>query len=97
VKTIVRTLKKKLNAAKTSKLIFNNAGLTKNFKQSLKLLNYLEKIRFRIHRTYGKMKKPALKIKDQMEKTKNGLMLKLSCSSSPSNYTVKIGKKFQKL
>ena len=40
VKTIVRTQKKKVNAEKTSELIFNKTGQMKNFKKSLKRLQY---------------------------------------------------------
>jgi hypothetical protein len=42
-------------------------------------------------------KKLALKNKDQFQKSRNGQLLKLSCSSSLLNYTGTIFLKFQKL
>ena len=81
----------------TLKLIFNKTRQTKNFKQSLKLLNYQGKIRPWFLRTSGDTKKLALKIKDKFKKPKNGQLLKLSCSSRPLNNTGTILKKFQKL
>ena len=98
VKMIVRALKKKVNAAKTSDLIINKIGHTKNLKKSRKFLKYWGEIRSWFLRTSGDPKKPAQINKDQFQKTKNGQLLKLSCSRSLSNNTGgTIGKKFQKM
>ena len=62
VKMKARALKKKFKASKTSNLILNNTGQTKNFKQSPKLRKYLRKIRSWFLRMSGDPKKLALKI-----------------------------------